>query len=312
MRKLSIVIPVYNESENIKPLYDEIISVVEDFELIIVDDGSTDSTWDVIKEIAQKDKRVIGIRFTRNFGQTQAIKAGIEIAKNDIIILMDGDGQNDPSDIPKLLSKIDEGFDVVSGWRKNRKDNYFTRILPSKIANFIISFITGVKLNDYGCTLKAYKKEFIKRIDLYGEMHRFIPSLCYYTGARIAEIEVNHRSRIRGRSKYGFGRIFKVILDVIVVKFTGSFMSKPIYFFGSFSFALIGISAIFFLITLYNKWYNHIFVKDQPLFLVAIFLSLVGVELALIGVIAEMITRTYYSITKKDFFIKERINYEER
>jgi glycosyltransferase involved in cell wall biosynthesis len=311
MKKISIIIPAYNENENIKPLYEEIIGVVDDFELIIVDDGSTDKTWDIIKEIAEKDKRVKGIRFTRNFGQTPAIKAGIEIAKNDIIILMDADGQNDPNDIPKILSKIDEGFDVVSGWRKNRKDSYFTRTLPSKIANVFISFITGVKLKDYGCTLKAYKKEFIKKIDLYGEMHRFIPALCYYTGAKISEIEVNHRPRIKGKSKYGFTRTFKVILDIMVVKFTGSFMSKPIYFFGAFSFILLGISSIFFLITLYNKWYNHIFVKDQPLFLVAIFLSLIGVELALIGVIAEMIARTYYSITKKDFFIKEMIN-EER
>ena len=308
MKKISIVIPVYNEEENIKPLYEEVLNVINDFEMIIVDDGSIDNSWEVIKKIAEKDKRVIGIRFTRNFGQTQAIKAGIDVAENDIIILMDGDGQNDPNDILKLISKIEEGFDVVSGWRKKRKDNFFTRVLPSIIANYIISLVTGVKLNDYGCTLKAYKKDFIKEIDLYGEMHRFIPALCYYVGAKITEVEVNHRPRIKGKSKYGFMRIFKVILDIMIVKFTGSFMSKPIYFFGGFSFVLIGISSIFFLITLYNKWYNHIFVKDQPLFLVAIFLSLIGVELALIGVVAEMITRTYYSINRKNFFIKESIN----
>ncbi len=303
--KISIVIPLFNEDKNISILFNEIKNAVSDFELILVDDGSSDKTWEVIKDLSCQDKRIKGIRFSRNFGQTQAIKAGIKESSSDIIITMDGDLQNDPSDIPRLLKKMDEGFDVVSGWRKNRKDFFLTRIIPSVIANFFISFITGVKLKDYGCTLKAYRKEFLEKIDLYGEMHRFIPALCYYLGARIAEIEVNHRPRIYGSSKYGFARTFKVIFDLMMVKFFGGMINKPIYLFGSISLLLFLTSIIFFLITLYNKWYNHIFVKDQPLFLVAIFMNLVAVEMMLIGILAEILTRIYYR-GKTEYIIKER------
>ncbi len=308
MRKISIIIPVYNEEENLNPLYSEISSVLNniDFELIFVDDGSIDRSWEVIKEITLKDERVKGIRFGKNYGQTQAIRAGIEHSTSSIIIIMDGDLQNDPADIPKLLDEINRGYDVVSGWRRRRKDKYFTRILPSQIANWFISKITGVKLNDYGCTLKAYRKEIIEKVDLYGEMHRFIPALCAEMGAKIKEIEVNHRPRMKGNSKYGLERIFKVIFDLLTVKFMGDFSTKPIYFFGSISIVLLFISTIFFLITIYNKWYNHIFVKDQPLFLVAIFLSLIAVQVALIGLVAEMIKRIYY-FNKKPYYVKERI-----
>jgi len=311
MKKISLVVPVYNEEENIVELYNEITKALNDFELIMVDDGSDDKSWEIIKEISKKDKRVKGIRFTRNFGQTPAIKAGINNSTGDIIVTLDADLQNDPLDIPKLLSEMDRGYDLVSGWRKDRKDAFFSRVLPSKIANWLISKITSVSLHDYGCTLKAYKREIIENIDLYGEMHRFIPALCGYAGAKISEIKVNHRPRLRGKSKYGIVRIFKVILDLMTVKFMGNFITKPIYFFGIFSFVLLSVSSIFFLITLYNKWYNHIFVKDQPLFLVAIFLSLAGLELGLIGLVAEMLTRIYYSGSKKDYFIKEK-TYEEK
>lgn len=302
---VSIIVPIFNEEENIERLYNEINSVLENFELIFVDDGSTDKSWQEIKKIKLKDHRVKAIRFSRNFGQTQAIKAGISQASSSVIVTIDGDLQNDPADIPKLLKKMDEGYDVVSGWRKDRKDKFFTRILPSKIANLIISYITGVKLRDYGCTLKAYKKEFLEKIDLYGEMHRFIPALCYYLGARIAEIEVNHRKRIYGKSKYGITRTFKVIFDLIMVKFFGGMINKPIYLFGFISTVLFCISLLFFLITLYNKWYNHIFVKDQPLFLVAIVMTLISIEMALIGVVAEILTRIYYR-GKEEFIIKEK------
>jgi len=311
MKKISLVVPVYNEEENIVELYNEITKALNDFELIMVDDGSDDKSWEIIKEISKKDKKVKGIRFTRNFGQTPAIKAGINNSTGDIIVTLDADLQNDPLDIPKLLSEMDRGYDLVSGWRKDRKDAFFSRVLPSKIANWLISKITSVSLHDYGCTLKAYKREIIENIDLYGEMHRFIPALCGYAGAKISEIKVNHRPRLRGKSKYGIVRIFKVILDLMTVKFMGNFITKPIYFFGIFSFVLLSVSSIFFLITLYNKWYNHIFVKDQPLFLVAIFLSLAGLELGLIGLVAEMLTRIYYSGSKKDYFIKEK-TYEEK
>ncbi len=307
MSKISVIVPVYDEEENISPLYSEIVSRLNEFELVFVDDGSKDKSWDKIKEIALKDKRVKAIRFTRNFGQTQAIKAGIKNSTGEVIVILDSDLQNDPADIPKLMAELEKGYDLVSGWRKKRNDPFFTRVLPSKIANKIISFSTGVYLHDYGCSLKAYKREIIEKIDLYGEMHRFIPALCSYVGAKISEVEVNHRPRIKGKSKYGMIRIFKVILDLLTVKFMGNFMTKPIYFFGIFSFGLISISSLFFLITLYNKWYNHIFVKDQPLFLVAIFLSLAGLQLGLIGVIAEMLTRIYYSSEKRDYYIKEKI-----
>lgn len=307
MSKISVIVPVYDEEENINPLYEEITRQLNDFELVFVDDGSKDKSWDKIKEIALKDKRVKAIRFTRNFGQTQAIKAGIKNSTWEVIVILDSDLQNDPADIPKLMAELEKGYDLVSGWRKKRNDPFFTRVLPSKIANKIISFSTGVYLHDYGCSLKVYKREIIEKIDLYGEMHRFIPALCSYVGAKISEVEVNHRPRIKGKSKYGMIRIFKVILDLLTVKFMGNFMTKPIYFFGIFSFGLISVSSLFFLITLYNKWYNHIFVKDQPLFLVAIFLSLAGLQLGLIGIIAEMLTRIYYSSEKRDYYIKEKI-----
>lgn len=307
MKKISLIVPVYDEEENINPLYAEITRQLNEFELLFVDDGSKDKSWDKIREIALKDKRVKAIRFTRNFGQTQAIKAGIKNSTGEVIVILDCDLQNDPADIPKLMAELEKGYDLVSGWRKKRNDPFFTRVLPSKIANKIISFSTGVYLNDYGCSLKAYKREIIEKIDLYGEMHRFIPALCSYVGAKISEVEVNHRPRIKGKSKYGMIRIFKVILDLLTVKFMGNFMTKPIYFFGIFSFGLISVSSLFFLITLYNKWYNHIFVKDQPLFLVAIFLSLAGLQLGLIGIIAEMLTRIYYSSEKRDYYIKEKI-----
>lgn len=311
MKKISIILPVYNEEDNIEIIYNEIANVIEDFELFFIDDGSIDKSWDKIKNIALKDERVKGIRFSRNFGQTQAVKAGIKNSSGEIIITMDSDLQNDPRDIPLLLSEIEKGYDIVSGWRKKRNDPFFSRVLPSIIANWIISFTTGTKLHDYGCSLKAYRREVLEKIELYGEMHRFIPALCSYIGAKISEIEVNHRPRIKGKSKYGMIRIFKVILDLLTVKFTGNFMTKPIYFFGVFSFSMIAVSSVFFLITLYNKWYNHIFVKDQPLFLVAIFLSLAGLQLGLIGIVAEMLTRIYYSNGRIDYFIKDK-TYEEK
>ncbi|MCX7641443.1 MAG: glycosyltransferase family 2 protein [Elusimicrobiales bacterium] len=304
--KISIIVPLYNEEKNIEELYNEIKENVKNFELIFVDDGSNDKTWDVIKSIALKDFRIKAIRLTRNFGQTQALKAGIKEATSSIIITMDGDLQNDPKDIPMIINKIYEGYDLVSGWRKKRKDSFLTRTLPSKMANVIISLITGVKLNDYGCTLKAYRKEYIEKIDLYGEMHRFIPALCSYLGAKITEVEVNHRVRKYGKSKYGFKRTFKVIFDLLMVKFFGGMINKPIYLFGSVSVILFVISIIFFLITLYNKWYNHIFVKDQPLFLVGIFMLLVSVQMALIGIIAEILTRIYYK-DRVEYIVKEKI-----
>jgi glycosyltransferase involved in cell wall biosynthesis len=310
MKKISIISPIYNEEDNIAPFISEIDEAVKDldYELILVDDGSNDSSWEIIKNQASKNYRIKAIRFRRNSGQTQAIRAGIKKASGQFIVLIDADLQNDPKDISKLYEEINKGYDLVSGWRFDRKDDFFKRVLPSKIANWIISAITGIKLHDYGCSLKIYRSEFLKDIELYGEMHRFLPALVGYKGAKISEIKVNHRPRLSGNSKYGLFRIFKVIVDLITVKFLGDFMLKPAYFFGGISLIFISISFIFSLITLYYKWYNGIFVKDQPLFLVAIFLALIGVQIGLIGLIAEMLMRIYYnSGDKSTYSIKEEI-----
>ncbi|RTZ61357.1 MAG: glycosyltransferase, partial [Gammaproteobacteria bacterium] len=237
IKTISVVIPVYNEEENLKPLYGELKEVLKslpyEYEIIFVDDGSTDGSYEILKKLALEDKKVKVIRFRRNYGQTAAMYAGFQYAQGDVIITMDGDLQNDPHDIPKLLEKINEGYDIVSGWRKNRKDPFLTRILPSKIANWIISKVTGVHLHDYGCTLKAYRKEVAKNFRLYGDMHRFLPAVAKSFGAKITEIVVNHRPRIHGRSKYGIGRTVRVILDIFLVKFLNDYLNKPMYVFGS-------------------------------------------------------------------------------
>lgn len=309
-QEISIVIPLYNEEENVEELYFEIKKNVSDldYEIIFVDDGSKDKTWEKIKKISNLDKNIKALRFTRNFGQTAALKAGINLSSKKLILTMDGDLQNDPSDIKKLMEALDENCDLVSGWRIKRKDKFLTRVLPSKIANFLISLMTGIKLHDYGCSLKLYRAEFLKDVELFGEMHRFIPALIGYRGGKIKEIPVNHRARYKGKSKYGLGRTFKVFWDLLTIKFMGEFISKPIYLFGSVSLLLGFISIILALITLYNKLYNHIFVKDQPLFLVAIFIAMAGIQIGLIGVLAEIIVRIYHQSSGKNYFvIKEKI-----
>jgi len=309
IKDISIVIPIYNEENNIEDLYAELKENTKNLnaEIIFIDDGSTDNSWDKIKEIAKKEN-IKAIKLSRNYGQTAALKAGIDIASKEFILTMDGDLQNDPSDIKNLIVAMTDDCDLVSGWRRNRKDKFFTRILPSKIANFIISYITGIKLKDYGCTLKLYRASFLKDIELFGEMHRFIPALISYKGGKIKEIEVNHRPRLKGKSKYGLERTFKILIDIITVKFMGEFILKPLYLFGGISIFLGLISIGLALITLYNKLYNHIFVKDQPLFLVAIFIALAGIQIGLIGILSEIVVRTYYLSSRKSYFnIKERI-----
>ncbi|MBI4657115.1 MAG: glycosyltransferase family 2 protein [Elusimicrobia bacterium] len=310
--ELSVVVPVYNEKENLKILHTELSetlnSLQAEYEILFIDDGSTDGSELELKEIVKKDKRARLIRFTRNFGQTSAISAGIDHSSGTYLVTIDADLQNDPGDIPVLLQKAREGFDVVSGWRKRRKDAYFAKTLPSVIANFIISGITGINLHDYGCTLKIYESKLIKSLRLFGEMHRFLPALLGYSGARIAEIEVNHRPRIAGKSKYGISRTFKVILDLFTVKFMGHYLGKPIYLFGGWGIFLIFISGLLAMATLYNKFYHGIFVKDQPLFLVAILLSIIGFQMLLLGLLAEIMVRIYYETGRKpSYFIKEKI-----
>ncbi|MDD4004832.1 MAG: glycosyltransferase family 2 protein [Elusimicrobiaceae bacterium] len=308
---ISIIIPVYNEQANIAALAAEIAAVAENSRLnceaVWTDDGSSDDSYAEITAACRKYPFMRGIRFGRNCGQTAAIAAGISDSHGELIVLLDADGQNDPADIPALLRALDRDTDIVSGWRKTRRDNAITRTLPSRIANALISGITGVRLHDYGCTLKLYRARFLKELRLYGEMHRFMPALAGALGARIKEIEVNHRPRINGDSKYGLERTFKVLLDLATVKFMGRYLSNPIYLFGGTGLALGGLAAALAAVTLYKKYHLGIFVKDQPLFAVAIFLGIVSVQVLLLGLLSEVISRTYFEINSRaPYFVRER------
>lgn len=314
--EISVVIPVCNEKENIKDLTLELSAAFNvsglTWESVWVDDGSTDGSAEEIKKALKDLPGARLVRFSRNFGQTAALSAGIKAATGKYIATMDADLQNDPADIAGLYAAALKGFDVVSGWRKDRKDAWGSRVLPSRAANWIISNVTGIHLHDYGCALKIYKAQPLKSVELYGEMHRFLPALLGYMGAEIAEIQVAHRARAKGRSKYGLIRTFKVILDLLTVKFMGDFLSKPIYLFGGLSFGLFGASALMAVFTLYKKFHGHVFIKDQPLFLVAIFFALVGVQFAFMGLMAEIIVRTYYRSTRKfPYIIKESADFKD-
>jgi glycosyltransferase involved in cell wall biosynthesis len=295
---LSVIVPLYNEAENVQDLVDQIVNALSNsgvsFEIILVNDGSRDATGAMIETIADREKRCRVIQLRRNYGQTAALMAGIDHASGTIIVPMDGDLQNDPTDIPKLVAKLDEGYDVCSGWRKSRKDPFFRRKLPSKIANMLISWISGVRLKDYGCTLKAYRRDVIKGVRLYGEMHRFIPIYASWLGAKVTEVEVNHRPRTHGRSKYGLLRTFKVILDLFVVKFMSGYMQKPIYLFGGFGLVNFFLSfASFGGMVYYKYWGGKTFI-ETPLPLLTVLFLLMGVMSLFIGLIAEILMRTYY------------------
>ncbi len=307
---LSVVIPIYNEEENIKILYEGLKKSLDNlnirYEIIFVDDGSQDSSLKLLKNIQQTDGSVIVISFRRNFGQTAAFMAGFDSANGDVVVTMDGDLQNDPDDIKKLLDKINEGFDVVSGWRRNRQDRFINRKMPSIIANWIISRTTGVNLHDYGCSLKAYRKEIVKNLKLYGEMHRFIPALAYQIGAKIAEVETTHHPRIYGKSKYGISRTFRVILDLIMVKFFQSFFTKPLRAFG-FLGVLSAITG--FLISLrltFEKFYFQKDIGGRPLLILAVLLIIVGIQLIGMGLLGEFLVRIYFESQKKNiYYVKE-------
>ena len=304
--KISVVVPVYNEEENVDELYEKLTGVIHDsVEFIFVDDGSSDSTFERLRAISVKDNRVRVIRFRRNFGQTAALSAGIDHARGEIIIPMDGDLQNDPADVPRLLAKIDEGYDVVSGWRKNRQDN-FRRRLPSQIANRLISWISGVHLHDYGCSLKAYRKDVLENVRLYGEMHRFVPIYASWQGARVTELPVMHHPRTRGKSKYGLERTVKVVLDMIVVKFLANYSTKPIYVFGGFGVFSLFMSILAFMLMLYYKLTGQKDFIQTPLPLVVVMFLLVGCLSILLGLVAELSIRTYYeSQGKRTYAIRE-------
>lgn len=293
--RISVVIPVYNEQDNVVELYERLGRVLNDesAEFIFVDDGSSDETCERLKALVAADKRVRLIRLRRNFGQTAALSAGIDNARGEIIVPMDGDLQNDPTDIPRLLERIDAGFDVVSGWRKNRQDS-FRRRLPSVMANRLISWISGVRLHDYGCSLKAYRRNVIEDVRLYGEMHRFVPIYASWQGARVTELPVTHHPRTRGKSNYGLERTVKVVLDMIVVKFLASYSTKPIYVFGGFGLFALLMSFLMFLWMLYYKLTGLKDFVQTPLPLVVVMFLLVGCLSVLLGLVAELSIRTYY------------------
>jgi glycosyltransferase involved in cell wall biosynthesis len=313
--KISIVIPIYNEEESVGTLYEKILNTMNklpyDYEIIAVDDGSTDNTFNKLKEIASKDKRLKVISFKRNYGQTAAMFAGFQHASGDVVITMDADLQNDPADIPILIEKINEGYDVVSGWRKDRKDPFFSRTLPSKIANYIISNATGVYLHDYGCSLKAYKKDIAKNFRLYGDMHRFLPALAKGLGAKITEVPVSHHPRLYGKSKYGIGRTIRVILDIFLVKFLNEYINKPLYAFGGIGFILFSLGFLSGLYLTYDKLINNQEIGQRPLLFLTVLLIISGLQFISTGIIAEVIIRTYYeSQDIKPYRIKDVINIE--
>jgi glycosyltransferase involved in cell wall biosynthesis len=311
---ISILVPFYNEEENLSENYEQIRRALEKIpetaEIIYIDDGSTDKGADVIKKAAASDPRVKLVSFSKNFGQTAAMEAAFKSARGTIYVTLDADNQNDPADIPLLLDKMREGYGVVSGWREKRKDGFFLRRLPSVIANRLISKITGVELKDYGCTLKAYDARYIDPVNLYGEMHRFIPAYAKHAGAKVTEVAVNHRPRTKGVSKYGLNRTIKVILDLITVKFLGSYAAKPIYFFGGAGFFLMALSFLVTLFVAYQKFFRDVFVHRNPLFTLAVFVFLLGVMLVMMGVLAEIMARTYYeSQGKKPYLVKETVGF---
>lgn len=316
VKGLSVVIPVFNEEENIELLYTRTKQALDnlgkDYEIIFVDDGSTDKTSPFLRRISRKDDKVKVIIFRRNFGQTAAISAGFDYAKGEVIVTLDADLQNDPEDIPQLLGKIEEGFDVVSGWRIKRKDPFLSRRLPSHLSNWLISLFTGVKLHDYGCTLKAYRSEVAKDIKLYGEMHRFIPALANWVGASICEVKVSHHPRKYGKSKYGFSRINRGFLDLLTVKFLLSFVTRPIQIFGKFGLISIFSGFICGITLIVMKLVYGVDMTGNPFLYLSILFFLVGGQFISMGLLGEIISRTYHeSQNKSIYFVKEVLGYKK-
>ncbi len=310
--EVSVVIPVFDEEDSLRELYSRLAGVLSglgrEYEIIFVDDGSSDSSFEILQDICSRDASVRAIRFRRNFGQTAAFSAGFRYAGGDVIITLDADLQNDPEDIPVLLEKIGEGWDVVSGWRKNRKDKFLTRRLPSILANKLISRITGVRLHDYGCTTKAYRKEIAKNIDLYGQMHRFMPALARWVGADVTEVVVNHHPRKHGRSKYGLFRTVNVILDLITVKFLMSYSTRPIQIFGLVGFGSGAAGLLMFLYAFFERQVYDIPMGNRPVFFLAVLLGIVGVQFISMGLLSELQVRTYHESQDKPVYsVKEVI-----
>ena len=312
--EISVFLPVYNEEPNLLPLQAKLDDALKQLgrsaEIVYVDDGSTDGSLKILRELAATDSRVRVIALRRNYGQTAAMSAGIDAASGDVLIPMDADLQNDPADIARLLEKLDEGFDVVSGWRKNRKDKMVTRKIPSMIANRLISWIGGVPLHDYGCSLKAYRRESLQDVRLYGEMHRFIPIYASWAGARVTEIPVEHHARTMGKSKYGLSRTIKVVFDLMTIKFMASYQTKPIYVFGTFGMLAFAISLLAGLYAVFLKIFHRADFVQTPLPILAIVMFAVGIQFMLMGLLAEMLVRTYHESQAKPIYaVRERLGF---
>jgi glycosyltransferase involved in cell wall biosynthesis len=313
--QLSVVVPLFDEEKNVEPMLDELFGVLDGLdvasEVICIDDGSSDTTFDLLRRAGQQRPSLTVLRFAKNYGQTAALSAGFHAARGEVVVTIDGDMQNDPADIPRLLEVFHSGYDIVSGWRKDRKDGFLLRTLPSRTANWLISRITGVHLHDYGCTLKAYRRTLLQRFELYGQLHRFIPALGVWSGGRVEEIVVNHRARQRGVSKYGIGRTVTVLLDLMMVKFLMSYGSHPIRVFGlagvlSWLLGLVSLAAVIVMKTALDP---PVDMTGNPLLYLAILGILVGLQFLFMGVLAEMQMRTYHEAqNKRPYVIAERIN----
>ena len=312
---ISVFLPVLDEEPNLRPLHEKLDKALQQLgrtaEIIYVDDGSRDGSLSILRELAERDARVRVVSLKRNYGQTAAMAAGIDAARGRVLIPMDADLQNDPADIARLLDKLDEGYDVVSGWRKNRQDKLITRKIPSMLANRLISWIGGVPLHDYGCSLKAYRRESLEDVRLYGEMHRFIPIYASWAGARVTEIPVEHHARTAGKSKYGLSRTIKVIFDLMTIKFMASYQTKPIYVFGTFGFIAFAVSFLAGLYAVFLKLFHKADFVQTPQPVLTIVMFAVGVQFLLMGLLAEMLVRTYHeSQAKRIYAVRERIGFK--
>jgi glycosyltransferase involved in cell wall biosynthesis len=309
--EISVVIPMRNEAPNVQQLYHELIGALEPygrgFEILVIDDGSTDDTFARLAALQASDPRLRIIRFRRNFGQTAAFAAGFAHARGQFIVTSDGDGQNDPADVPAMVERIRNGPDIVAGWRKNRKDPFLNRRLPSMIANAIISFATGVRLHDYGCSLKVFRAEVVKSMRLYGEMHRFLPAIAAEQGVEIVEHVVNHRKRLHGKSKYGISRTVRVVLDLLTVKFLSSYSTRPLQMFGSVGLSMVAVGTLVCGWLAYVKFFNHEGISDRPLLQLGVLMILAGIQLVMTGLVGEMLSRTYHESQNKPTYVIREI-----
>lgn len=308
--ELSIVLPVYNEVENLELLHEELTEVLSEFgrsyEVIYVDDGSKDGSRELIESLHERDPHVMGILLRRNFGQTPAVAAGLKASTGEIVVTLDSDRQNDPRDIPRLVAELDRGLDVVSGWRKDRKDDLLLRKIPSMTANKLIRWITGVHVHDYGCMLKAYRGDIARGMRLYGEMHRFIPSIAHDLGARVGEIVVNHRARVAGTSKYGISRTVRVILDLLTVKFLSVYATRPLHIFGVLGMASGGFGGLILAVLGFQRIFLGIELGNRPILLLAVLAVMTGIQLVTMGLLGEMLARTYHESQDKPIYVIEK------